>query len=80
VLRRIFGPKREEVARGWGRLHNELHKLHASWNFVRVMKSKRIRWKGHVARMGKRRNAYKIFVGKPEGKGQLRGPRNRWKK
>jgi hypothetical protein len=69
VLRRIFGSKREEVAEGWRRLHNEeLHNLYASPNTISVIKLSRMRWVWHVARMGKKRNAYKILVGKPEGK------------
>jgi hypothetical protein len=69
VLRRIFGPKREEIARGWRRLHNEeLHNLYASPNITRVIESRRMRWAGHVARMGDIRNAYNILVGKPERK------------
>jgi hypothetical protein len=62
VLRRIFGPKREEVAGGWRRLHDEdLHKLYASPNIVRVIKPRRIRWAGHVARMEQMRRAHKIW-------------------
>jgi len=69
VLNRIFEPKREEVAGGWGRLHNEeLHKLYASPDIIRMIISRRMRWAGHVARIGKMRNAYKIFAGKSEGK------------
>jgi hypothetical protein len=67
VLRRIFGPKREEVAGGWRRLHNEeLHDLNASPNIIRVIKSRRMKWEGLIARMAEMRNAYKIVVGKPE--------------
>jgi hypothetical protein len=66
------GPKREEVARGWRRLHNEeLHNLYASSNIIRVNKSRGIRWARHVACMGEMRNAYNILVGKPEGKRPL---------
>jgi hypothetical protein len=80
VLRRIFGPEREEVAGGWSRLHNEeLHNLHASLNIFRMIKSRRMRWTGHVAFMGGMRNAYKMFVSKPEGKRPLRMPKCRWK-
>jgi hypothetical protein len=69
VLRRIFGPKREEVAGGWRRLHNkELHNLYSSPNIVRLIDSRRIRLVGHTARMGKMKNAYNILVAKPEGK------------
>jgi hypothetical protein len=76
VLRRIFGPKREEVA---GKLHNEeFHNLYSSSNIIRMIKSKRMRWTGHVARMGEKRNAYRILVGKSEGKRPLGKPRHRW--
>jgi hypothetical protein len=69
VLRRIFGPKRDEVRGEWRRLHNkELYALCSSPNIIRVMKSRRLRWAGHVARMGERRGAYRALVGKPEGK------------
>jgi hypothetical protein len=78
VLRRIFGPKREEVAGDWRRLHNEeLHNLHASPNVIRVIKSKRMSWTGHVARMEEMRNAFKILIGKSEGKRPLGRPRRR---
>jgi hypothetical protein len=67
VLRRIFGPKRDEVTGDWKNPHNEeLHNLYSSPNTIRMIKSRRIRWAGHVARMGKTRNAYRILVGKPE--------------
>jgi hypothetical protein len=67
VLRRIFGPKREEVIGGWRRLHNEEpHNFYASPNVISVVKSRRVRWVGHVARMGTMRNAYKMLVGIPE--------------
>jgi hypothetical protein len=65
---RIFRPKREEVTRSWGRMHNELHNLYASPNIVRVIVSRKMGWAGHVARMGAMRNTYKIFVRKSEGK------------
>jgi hypothetical protein len=72
VLRRIFGPKREEVAGGWRRLHNEeLHNLYASPNIIRVIKSRKMRWVGRVIRMGNMRNAYRILGGKFEGKRPL---------
>jgi hypothetical protein len=71
VLRRIFGPKREEVVVGWRRLHNEeLHNLCASPNIITVIKS-RTGWVGHAVRMGEMRNVYTILVGEPEGKRQL---------
>jgi hypothetical protein len=71
VLRRIFGPKREEVAGGWRRLQKEeLQYLHSLPNIIRVMKTGRMRWTGHVASMGMR-NVYKILVGKPERKTEL---------
>jgi hypothetical protein len=66
VLRRIFGPKRDEVTGGWRKLHNEeLHSLYSSPSFVRVIKARRMRWAGHVASTGEVRNAYSILVGKP---------------
>jgi hypothetical protein len=75
VLRRIFGPKRDEVTGGWRKLHNEeLHNLYSSPTIIRVIKSRRMRWAGHVARMGERRNAYRILVGKPEAKRLLGRP------
>jgi hypothetical protein len=68
VLRRIFGPKREEDG-SWRKLHNdEIHSLYSSPNIVKVIKSKRMRWAGHVARMGERRGVYRVLVGKPESK------------
>jgi hypothetical protein len=73
VLRRIFGPKRDEVTGEWRRLHNkELYALYSSLNIIRVIKSRRPRWAGHVARMGERRGAYRALVGKPEGRPRLR--------
>jgi hypothetical protein len=78
VLRRIFGPKREEVTGEWRKLHNEeLHDLYSSSNIIRIIKSRRMRWSGHVARMGEKRNAYRVLVGKPEGKRPLGRPRCR---
>ena len=66
---RIFGPKREEVKREWRKLHNEeLNDLYSSPNIVRVIKSRRMRWAGHVARLGEKRGVYRVLVGKPEGK------------
>jgi hypothetical protein len=79
VLRIIFGPKRAEVTGGWRKLHNEeLHNLYSSPVIIRTIKSKRTRWAGHVARMGEKRNAYRILVGKPEEKRPLGRPRRRW--
>jgi hypothetical protein len=78
VLRRIFGPKREEDG-SWRKLHNdELHNLYSSPNIVRVIKSRRMRWAGHVARMGEGRGVYIILVARPEGKRPLGRPRRRW--
>jgi hypothetical protein len=79
ALRRIFGPKREEVAGDWRRLHNEeLHNLYTSPNIIRVIKSRRMRWMGNATRMGDIRNVYKNLVTKPEGMRQLLIPRCRW--
>jgi hypothetical protein len=79
VLRRIFGPKRDEVTGDWRRLHNkELYALYSSPNIIRVMKSRRLRWAGHVARMGESRGAYRVLMGKPEGRRPLGRPRCRW--
>jgi hypothetical protein len=69
---RIFGPKRDEETGGWRKLHNEeLHKLSSSPSIIRIMKSRGMRWAGHVAQMGENRNAYRILVGKSEGKRPL---------
>jgi hypothetical protein len=69
LLRRIFGPERDEVTREWRKLHNEkLNDLYCSPNIVRVIKSRRMRWVGHVARMGAFRGVYSFLVGKPVGK------------
>jgi hypothetical protein len=79
VLRRIFGPKRDEVTGEWRRLHNEeLNDLYSSPNIIRLIKSRRIRWAGHIACMGEGRGAYRILVGRPEGKRPLGRPRRRW--
>jgi hypothetical protein len=78
VLRRIFG-RRREVDGSWRKLHNdELHSLYSSPNIVRVIKSRRMRWVGHVARMGEGRGVYRILVGRPEGKRSLGRPRRSW--
>jgi hypothetical protein len=72
VLRRIFGPKRDEVTSEWRKLHKkELHDLYSSPSIIRIIKSWRMRWVGHAAQMGEKRNAYRLLVGKPEGKRPL---------
>ena len=79
MLRRIFGPKKDEVTGEWRKLHNEeLKGLYSSPNIVRVINSRRMRWAGHVAHMGERRGVYRVLVGKPEGKRPLGRPRRRW--
>jgi hypothetical protein len=79
VLRRIFGTRRDEVTGEWRKLHNgELHNLYSSPDIIRQVKSRRMRWAGHMARMGEERNVYKVLVGKPEGKRPLERPRCRW--
>ena len=79
VLRSIFGPRRDEVTGEWRRLHNEeLNDLYSSPNIVRMIKSRRMRWAGHVARMGEERRVYRVLVGKPEEKRPLGRPRRRW--
>jgi hypothetical protein len=73
VLRRIFGPKRDEVMGGWRKLQNELHNLYSSPSIIRMIKSRRMRWAGHVARMGEKRNAYRLLEGKrPLGRPRCR--------
>jgi hypothetical protein len=79
VLRRIYGPKRDRVTGGWRKLHNEeLHNLYSLPGIIRIIKSRRMRWAGHVARMGEKRNVYRLLVGKPEGKRPLGRLRHRW--
>jgi hypothetical protein len=79
VLRRMFGPKRNETTGDWRRLHNEeLNDLYSSPNTIRVIKSRRMGWAGHTARMGEKRDAYRILVGRPEGRRPLGRPRHRW--
>jgi len=79
MLRRIFGHRRDEVTGEWRRLHNEeLNDLYSSPNIVRVIKSRRMRWAGHVARMGEKLRVYRVLVGKPEGRRPLGRPRRRW--
>jgi hypothetical protein len=78
VLRKIFRPKRDEVTGEWRKLRNvELNDLCSLPNIIRVIKSRRMKWTGHVARMGESRGAYRVLVGNPEGKRQLGRPR-RW--
>jgi len=79
ALRRIFGPKRDEVTREWRKLHNgELNGLYCSPNIVWVIKLRRMRWAGHVTCLGEKRGVYWVLVGKPEGKRPLGRPRHRW--
>jgi hypothetical protein len=78
VLRRIFGPKRDEVTGEWRKLHNEeLRDLYSSPSIIKIIKSRRMRWAAHIERMGKR-NAYRLLVGQPEGKRSLGRPRRKW--
>jgi hypothetical protein len=77
VLRRIFGLKRDEVMGGWRKLHNkELHNLYCSPSIIRMIKSRRMRWVEHVTQMGRKRNAYRLLMGKSEGKRPLGSPRH----
>jgi hypothetical protein len=79
VLRRVFGPKRDELTGEWTRLHKEeLNNLYSSPNIIRVIKSRRMRQAGHAARMGEKRGAYRILIGIPEGRRPLGRPRRRW--
>jgi hypothetical protein len=79
VLRRVFGPKRDKVIGEWRKLHKEeLRDLYSLLNIVRVVKSRRMRWAGHVACMGEGRGVHRVLVGKPEGKNPLGIPRRRW--
>jgi hypothetical protein len=79
VLRRIFGPKGDEVRGQYRKLHNgELHNLYSSPDNIRQIKSRRMRWAGHVVQMGEGRNVYRVLVGKPEGKRPFQRPRRRW--
>ena len=77
VLRRVFGPKRDEVTGEWRKVHEELRDLYSLPNIVRVVKS-RMRWAGHVAGIGEGRSVHRVLVGKPEGKRPLGRPRRRW--
>ena len=77
-MRRIFGPRRDEVTEEWRSSHNEeLNDLYCSPNIVRMIKWRRMRWAGHVARMGEERGVYRVLVGKPEGRRPLGRPRCR---
>jgi len=79
VLRKVFGPKRDEVTGEWKKLHNEeLNDLYSLPSIVRVVKSRRMRWAGHVARMGEDRGGHRVLVGKPEGNRSSWRPRRRW--
>jgi len=79
ALRRVFGPKRDEVTGEWRKLHNEeLNDLYCSPNISRVITSRRMRWAGNVARVGERRGVYRVWLGEPEGKRPLWRPRRRW--
>jgi hypothetical protein len=78
MLRRIFGSKRDEVTGGWKKLHNEeLHDLYSPPSLIKIMKLRKMRWAWHAARMGEKRNAYMLLVGKPEGRSPLGRPRRR---
>jgi hypothetical protein len=79
MLRRILGSKRDKVTNEWRKLHNgELHNLYSSRDIIRQIKSRRMRWVGHVARMGEGRYVYRVLVGNPEGKMPLERPRRSW--
>ena len=79
VLRKIFGARRDEITEDWRKLHNaELNALYSLPNLIRNLKSRQVRWAGHVAHMEQSRNAYRVLVGKPEEKRPLGRPRRRW--
>jgi hypothetical protein len=78
VLRRIFGPKRDEVTGEWRKLHNDEINLYSSPNIIKQIKSRTVRWAGRFARMGMDRKVYKVLVGKPKGMRPLGRPRRRW--
>jgi hypothetical protein len=79
VVRRIFGPKSDEMTGGCEKLHNEmLHKSYSSPSIIRMIKSRKMKWAGHVARIGEKRNTYKLLVGKPEGNRKIGKTRRRW--
>ena len=78
-MRKVYGPKRDEVTGAWRKLHNEeLNDLYSLPNIVRAVKSRRMRWAGHMARMGEDRGVHRVLVGKPEEKRPLGRPRHRW--
>jgi hypothetical protein len=80
MLRRIFGPKRDEVIGGWRKQHNEdIQNVYSLPSIIGMIKSRGMRWAGHVAHMGDKRNAFRILVGTPEGKRPLGRPKDRWK-
>jgi hypothetical protein len=79
VLRTVLRPKRDVVTGGWRKLHNEeLYDFYSSPSIIRIIKSRKMSWAGHVARMGEKRNVYRLLAGKPEGKIPLGRPRRRW--
>jgi hypothetical protein len=79
VLRRVFWPKREEIKGEWRKLHfEELNDLYSSSTIFRLIKSRRMRWAGHMARIGERKSVYRVLVGKPTGKRPFGRPRRRW--
>jgi hypothetical protein len=79
MMSRLFGPKKDEVTGEWRRLHNkELYAVYPSPNIIPVIKPRRLRWAGHVTRMGERRGAYRALVRKSEGRRPLERPRRRW--
>ena len=78
VLRRVFGPNRDEVTGEWRKLHNEVRDFYSLLNIVRVVKSRRMRWARQVARIGEGRGVHRVLVGKPEGKRPLGRPRRIW--
>jgi hypothetical protein len=79
VLRKIFGPKRDEVIGGWRKMHNEeLHNLYCLPSIIRIIMSRRVKWEGYVVCMGEKKHQCRILMGKPEGKRPLGGPRRRW--
>jgi hypothetical protein len=79
VLRRILVPKRGGMTGGWRKLHKEeLHNFYFSPRIIRIIKSRRMKWAGHVARMGQKRDVYRLLIGKPEGKRPLGRPKRRW--